>query len=151
MPQFTSIAGILKEVLKARGLGSGDALAQLRGKWAAAAGEKIAQHASPQMIRDGRLTLTVDSPAWMSQLNMLAPQIIEKINSVLDEGAVRELKFCLGTPAKNEKSKKAAPIKKREISPEEKDAIERAAAKIQDKELRSSAKKLLSKSCKRVK
>jgi predicted nucleic acid-binding Zn ribbon protein len=151
MPQFTSIAGILKEVLKARGLGSGDALAQLRGKWAAAVGAKVAQHASPQMIRDGRLTLTVDSPAWMSQLNMLSPQIIEKINSVLEGGAVKELKFCLGTPAKNEKLKKAAPIKKREVSPEEKDAIERAAEKIQDRELRSSAKKLLSKSCKRVK
>ena len=95
--------------------------------------------------------MTVDSPAWMSQLNMLAPDIIEKINSVLDDGAVAELKFCLGTPAKNEREKKAAPIKKREISPDEKDAIERATAKIQDKELRSSAKKLLSKSCRRVK
>jgi predicted nucleic acid-binding Zn ribbon protein len=151
MPHFTTIAGILKEVLKARGLGSGDALAKLRGKWTAAVGGKIAQHAQPQMIRDGRLTLTVDSPAWMSQLNMLSPQIIEKINAVLDDGAVRELKFCLGAPLRNEKEKKAAPIKKRELSLEEKDAIESAAAKIQDKELRSSAKKLLSKSCKRVK
>jgi hypothetical protein len=151
MPQFTSIAGILKEVLKARGLGSGDALAKLRSKWATAVGGKIAQHAQPQMIRDGRLTLTVDSPAWMSQLNMLSPEIIEKINAVLDDGAVRELKFCLGMPLKNEREKKAAPIKKRELSPEEKNAIERAAAKIGDKELRSSAKKMLSKSCRRVK
>ena len=46
MPKFTTIAGILKEVLKARGLGSGDALAKLRGKWANAVGGKIAQHAS---------------------------------------------------------------------------------------------------------
>jgi hypothetical protein len=153
MPQFTSIAGILKEVLKARGLGSGDALAKLRSKWATAVGGKIAQHAQPQMIRDGRLTLTVDSPAWMSQLNMLSPEIIEKINAVLDDGAVKELKFTLGTPARNEAGRpaKAAPIKKRELSPEEKNAIERAAAKIGDKELRSSAKKMLSKSCGRLK
>ena len=151
MPKFTSIAGILKEVLKARGLGSGDTLSKLRGKWANAVGGKIAQHAQPQMIREGRLTLTVDSPAWMSQLSMLSPEIIEKINAALEEGAVQELKFCLGTPAKNDREKKAAPIKKREISPEEKEAIEAATAKIGDKELRSSAKKLLSKSCKRVK
>jgi len=151
MPKLTTIAGIIKEVLKARGLGSGDTLSKLRGKWANAVGGKIAQHAQPQMIREGRLTLTVDSPAWMSQLSMLSPEIIEKINAALEEGAVKELKFCLGTPAKNEREKKAAPIKKREISPEEKDAIERATAKIVDKELRSSAKKMLSKSCKRVK
>ena len=105
MPKFTSIAGILKEVLKARGLGSGDTLSKLRGKWANAVGGKIAQHAQPQMIREGRLTLTVDSPAWMSQLSMLSPEIIEKINAALEEGAVQELKFCLGTPLRNDKRK----------------------------------------------
>ncbi|MHB8173255.1 MAG: DUF721 domain-containing protein [Nitrospirota bacterium] len=173
--QLIPVGEILRSVLKARGLGSGDLLAKIRQNWASAVGKKISQHACPHLLRDGRLTLDVDSPAWMSELSMLSPEIIEKINSALDGGqssggadpstsacrpeaglpAVRELKFRLGaggtaSDKAGHSAPGAPPIKKRELSSEEKTAADTAASKIQDKELRRSARKMLSNACRRV-
>ncbi len=162
--QFIPVGEILKDVLKSRGLGSGDLLFRIQRNWASAVGEKIAQHACPHMLRDGRLTISVDSPAWMSELSMLSPQIIEKINSGLNDGAtgnrgnppgdaVRELKFRLaGRPAADKADRPASgenapPIKKRALTLDEKTAVEAATANIQDGELRLQAERMLSNSC----
>ena len=157
--QFMPVGEILKEVLKARGLGNGDIFILIQRNWAAAVGEKITQHAWPLMLRNGRLTVAVDSPAWMSELSMLSPQIIEKINSRLKgrsaDGAVSELKFRLGgrTSEKSEKAvsgEKMHSIKKRALSPDEKAAVEAATANIPDGELRLRAGRMLSNSCRRI-
>ncbi len=165
--QFIPVGEILKDVLKSRGLGSGDLLFRIQRNWASAVGEKIAQHACPLMLRGGRLTVAVDSPAWMSELSMLSPQIIEKINSKPNDGmatnggyptggAVGELKFRLGAgkPAPTGRQgpdKKRPPIKKRALTPGEKAAVETASANIPDKELRLQAERMLSNSCRRAK
>ncbi len=158
--QFIPVGEILKDVLKARGLGSGDMFLQIQRNWASAVGEKIAQRAWPHMLRSGRLTITVDSPAWMSELSMLSPRIIEKINSRLKGrsagGAVNELKFRLGSRTSSEKTARATSgentpfVKKRALTPGEKAAVESASANIPDGELRLRAGRMLSNSCRRV-
>ncbi len=162
--QFIPVGEILKETLKSRGLGNGDLLFRIRRGWTSAVGVKIAQHACPHMLRGGRLTIGVDSPAWMSELSMLSPQIIEKINSGLNDaaadsgghtpGAVQELKFRLaGQPAADAagaaSGKNTPPIKKRALTPDEKTAVEAASANIPDGELRRQAVRMLSNSCRR--
>ncbi len=68
------------------GLGRGGIMAKLLAAWDKTVGAGIAKHALPESIKGGILTVTVDSPVWMHQLSMMAPGLIEKINSVMGDG-----------------------------------------------------------------
>src|SRR5512136_2268888 len=71
----------LEKVLNRRGLASKLKEYRLFGQWERAVGSVIARHAQPSAIRGKKLTVTVDSSAWMQQLSLLRPEIINKVNS----------------------------------------------------------------------
>ena len=66
------------------------------GQWEKAVGTVIARHAQPQEVRSKKLTLIVDSPAWMQQLSMLKPVLVEKINSRLGTDGIKGITLKLG-------------------------------------------------------
>ena len=86
----------LGSMLKARGLGSRLSEYRVFGQWEQSVGPAIARHAQPQALRGKKLTLIVDSPAWMQQLSLLKPEIMEKVNRTLGKEAITEITLRLG-------------------------------------------------------
>lgn len=86
----------LGKILQARGLGNRLSEYRIFGQWKRSIGPVIAQHAQPLSLHGKKLTLVVDSPAWMQQLSLLKPEIISKVNSTMGKEVVREITLKLG-------------------------------------------------------
>ncbi len=57
-------------------------------RWAAIVGAEVATHCTPQTYQDGRLTVRTDSTAWATQLRLLAPTVVRRMNEELGAGTV---------------------------------------------------------------
>lgn len=71
-------------------------LAHVQEIWEAAAGPAIASSASPTAERGGVLTVTCAAAVWAQELDLMASELIEKLNSALGEDAIRELRCRTG-------------------------------------------------------
>ena len=100
----------LGSMLKARGLGSRLSEYRVFGQWEQSVGPAIARHALPQALRGKKLTLVVDSPAWMQQLSLLKPEIMEKVNRTLGKEAVTEIALRLGEIDSPDKTAQEQPV-----------------------------------------
>ncbi|MDT0202412.1 DciA family protein [Nocardioides sp. AE5] len=58
------------------------------GRWPAIVGDEVAQHCRPISFTDGRLTVQTDSTAWATQLRLLAPTLVRRLNEELGHGSV---------------------------------------------------------------
>jgi predicted nucleic acid-binding Zn ribbon protein len=61
-----------------------------------AAGPAIASAARPTAERDGVLTLTCEAAVWAHELDMMAPELIERLNQELRQPAVTALRCRTG-------------------------------------------------------
>ena len=61
------------------------------GDWARVVGPEVAQHCSVQSYVDGEIEIQADSTAWATQLRMLSPRIVAKLNAELGDGSVVRL------------------------------------------------------------
>jgi len=69
-------------------------LARVQQAWDSAAGTAIATAATPTAERDGVLTVTCEAAVWAQELDLMASQLIIRLNAELGEELVRELR-CL--------------------------------------------------------
>lgn len=58
------------------------------GRWADLVGTEVADHCTPESYADGRLVVRTDSTAWATQLKLLAPSIVRRLNEDLGHGTV---------------------------------------------------------------
>jgi predicted nucleic acid-binding Zn ribbon protein len=58
------------------------------GRWPAIVGDEIAQHCEPESFADGRLVVRTDSTAWATELRLLAPALVRRLNEELGDGTV---------------------------------------------------------------
>jgi predicted nucleic acid-binding Zn ribbon protein len=58
------------------------------GRWALVVGDDIAEHCVPEGFGDGVLTVRADSSAWATQLRLLAPTVLRRLNEEVGEGTV---------------------------------------------------------------
>lgn len=58
-------------------------------RWDQIVGREVAQHCTPQSFDDGRLVVRTDSTAWATQLKLLAPTVVRRLNEELGDGTVR--------------------------------------------------------------
>jgi predicted nucleic acid-binding Zn ribbon protein len=58
------------------------------GRWGELVGPEIADHATPESFADGRLVVRTDSTAWATQLRLLAPTVVRRLNEELGHGTV---------------------------------------------------------------
>lgn len=58
------------------------------GRWAELVGEEVAAHCTPESLTDGRLVVRTDSTAWATQLKLLAPTVVRRLNGELGDGTV---------------------------------------------------------------
>jgi predicted nucleic acid-binding Zn ribbon protein len=68
--------------------------------WRDAVGEGISQEAQPTAERDGVLTVSCKSAAWASDLDLLAPELIEQLNALLGPGRIVRLR-CIATTTRS--------------------------------------------------
>jgi predicted nucleic acid-binding Zn ribbon protein len=87
-----SLGESITEYLYGQGLEELQILAKIRVLWADVVGEQVAQHAQPESLRDGELWVTVDQPAWATELRFVANDIISKLDEQLASVSVSALK-----------------------------------------------------------
>lgn len=79
-PPTANLAHELNALLRRMGSESSDVVAGVFGEWESIVGEQIAAHVSPVMIKDARLVVTVDDPAWATQTKFLESEIAQKVS-----------------------------------------------------------------------
>ncbi len=58
------------------------------GRWVEIVGAEVAGHCTPESFADGRLVVRTDSTAWATQLRLLAPSLVRRLNEELGHGTV---------------------------------------------------------------
>ncbi len=57
--------------------------------WSAIVGREIAEHVTPISFADERLVVQADSSAWATQMKLLAPTVVGRLNEELGEESLR--------------------------------------------------------------
>jgi predicted nucleic acid-binding Zn ribbon protein len=65
--------------------------------WPGAVGELIAAEARPTAERGGVLTISCSASVWAQELDLMGPEIVERLNRLLEGGSVTRLR-CVATP-----------------------------------------------------
>ena len=138
------LSATITKILKARGLESRLSEYRIFGHWEKAVGDVIARHAHPVAMYGKKLTLVVDSPAWMQQLSLLKPEIKENVNRSLGSNVVKDIKLILGEVAAVKKNADlpAAPAI---LDQEERVAIDRYAEDVHDPDIREAVRRVMEK------
>ena len=58
------------------------------GRWAELVGDDVAAHCTPESFADGRLVVRTDSTAWATQLKLLTPTVVRRLNTELGHNTV---------------------------------------------------------------
>lgn len=82
------LADLLGEVVRDQGWDEQLAAQRVFTDWAAIVGAEVAQHSEVIAFTDGEVEVRTDSTAWATQLRMLAPRIVAKLNAELGDGSV---------------------------------------------------------------
>lgn len=57
-------------------------------RWEHLVGREVAQHCAPEAYADGKLVVRTDSTAWATQMRLLAPTVVRRLNEELGDGTV---------------------------------------------------------------
>ena len=63
----------------------------LLGRWPSLVGTVVAEHCRAEAYAAGVLTVRTDATAWASQLRLMAPQLLAKLNQHLGQGAINRI------------------------------------------------------------
>ena len=64
--------------------------------WPEAVGDGVAAEAEPTAERDGVVTVTCSSAVWAQELDLMAPEVVARLNAALGRASVRALR-CRAT------------------------------------------------------
>jgi len=138
------LSSTILKILKSRGLENRLSEYRIFGQWEAAVGEVIARHAYPVAMRGKKLTVIVDSPAWMQQLSMLKPEIVGKVNHGLGSEVVRDIRLTLGevVPTSKPSDTPSTPV---DLDQKDRMSIERYASEVNDPDIRNAIRQVMEK------
>ncbi|OWA23779.1 hypothetical protein B9W61_18435 [Streptomyces sp. CS057] len=93
-PQMLGSA--ISRLITERGWETPAAVGGVMGRWPQIVGDDLAKHCVPLRYDDDPaarvLTVSCDSTAWATQLRLLAPQLVARLNADLGQGTVRMIK-----------------------------------------------------------
>jgi predicted nucleic acid-binding Zn ribbon protein len=78
--------------LSARGWREKAAVGAVFGHWQDIVGPQLALHTKPETFDSGELTVSADSPAWATQVRLMAPQLLKRLAEELGHGTVRHIR-----------------------------------------------------------
>jgi predicted nucleic acid-binding Zn ribbon protein len=142
--KLAKLSSTLGSLLRARGLQGRLSEYRIVGQWEETVGPVIARHARPQTVRGKKLYLSVDSPAWMQQLSLLKPEIIEKVNRNFGKDAINDITLRLGEVVPSEQRGEEA-LSRPPLDAEERGRIEQYVQQVQDPDVREAIRRVIEK------
>ena len=84
----------INRLITERGWETPAAVGGVMGRWPQIVGEDLAKHCEPEKYDEDERVLVVrcDSTAWATNLRLLAPQLVARLNEDLGHGAVKLIK-----------------------------------------------------------
>lgn len=93
-----AVGEALQRYLARVGLGSRLTQAQAVTDWPALVGPQIAAVTAPDKVApDGTLFVRVTTSAWMTELQLMTPQILARVNAGRGAGRVKTIRWLLAT------------------------------------------------------
>ncbi|MFF5306196.1 DUF721 domain-containing protein [Streptomyces sp. NPDC013161] len=89
-----ALGAAINRLLNERGWETPAAVGGVMGRWPQIVGEDLANHCVPEKYDEDERVLVVrcDSTAWATNLRLLAPQLVARLNEDLGHGTVKLLK-----------------------------------------------------------
>jgi len=87
-PLTAAVGGLLS----ARGWREKAAVGAVFGHWADIVGPQLALHTKPESFESGELTVSADSPAWATQVRLMAPQLLKRLAEELGHGTIHHIR-----------------------------------------------------------
>ncbi|GAA2085650.1 DUF721 domain-containing protein [Streptomyces albiaxialis] len=89
-----SLGAAVNRLITERGWETPAAVGGVMGRWPQLVGPEVAQHCEPQRYDEEERVLVVrcDSTAWATQLRLLAPRLVARLNEDLGQGTVKLIK-----------------------------------------------------------
>lgn len=89
-----ALGSAINRLITERGWEAPAAVGGVMGRWPQIVGEDVAKHCVPEKYDEDERVLTVrcDSTAWATNLRLLAPTLVARINEDLGHGSVRMIK-----------------------------------------------------------
>jgi predicted nucleic acid-binding Zn ribbon protein len=82
------LGGEVDRLVSQRGWGLDLRVRGVFARWSELVGQEVADHCRPEAFVDGVLTVRTDSTAWATQLKLLAPTVVRRLNDELGDGTV---------------------------------------------------------------
>jgi predicted nucleic acid-binding Zn ribbon protein len=82
------LALTMRTWVKSAGVGAVMTQAVLFGRWEGIVGPEVAGRCTPTSLVDGELVVQAESTAWATQIRLLSPQLLARINAELGERSV---------------------------------------------------------------
>jgi predicted nucleic acid-binding Zn ribbon protein len=89
-----SLSATLRDFTKR--LAPATTLARVQEVWERTTGSAIAQAAQPTAERSGVLTVTCEASVWAQELDLIAEEIVARLNATLGAALIRELRCRTG-------------------------------------------------------
>ena len=89
---------LLSTLVSGRGWEERMRFGRLREEWANVVGPDVAARSTPVALNAGVLSIRADGAAWATELTLLARSIVDKVDSYLGGGVVREVRVSAGPP-----------------------------------------------------
>lgn len=131
---------VLKKFVREHGLEGGAVLNALANQWTGIVGEGIAAHTYPETVRNGTITLIVDSPQWMHHLGFYKQEIIDK----LAQYDVKDVRFRHGRLPEKRRAAVREEVQDIELSDDDRTYIDNTLKNVDDEELKKTFEKLIS-------
>jgi predicted nucleic acid-binding Zn ribbon protein len=87
----TALEGVVRDAAPAT------LLARVQGAWGTVAGSGLAAAAEPVSERDGVVTVACESGVWAHELELLAPELLGRLEAALGGRLVTKLRFAVGS------------------------------------------------------
>ena len=90
-----SVADVLKDVVSSFEQPVQESVLVLREAWPKLVGPQIATHSEPGFIKDFALTVFVDHPGWMAELERMKRPVLMKLQASYRNLRIRHIRFAL--------------------------------------------------------
>jgi predicted nucleic acid-binding Zn ribbon protein len=78
------------------GLTPASTLARVQGVWESAVGPAVAAAATPAAEREGVLTITCSAAVWAQELDLMAAELLTRLNAALEGELLHKLRCRVG-------------------------------------------------------
>lgn len=144
---LTKIGNILTDSMDEGFLGLAREMLRVFEVWEEAVGSYNASKARPESVKNGRLTIVVESSVWIDHYTYLKDQFVENMNNALGGEVIREITFKVGDVKSRKRNtsetltKRNAPPKPKSCNPAE---VQMAVKDVNDPELKQALSDFLS-------